>query len=119
MARQINSRHRSFTTDTGSKDAVTKLEDITFDLHGETFTALPEIQGIALMEFIEANTLGGQATLGALIQFLKNSMDDVEYEKLHVLLMSKDKTKNTPIDVIAEIVAYLVEEYTSRPTPAS
>lgn len=118
MVRRINSRHRSFTTEVVTAESE-DLGEITFDLHGETFVALPEIQGIALMEFIEANSKGGQATLGALRLFLQNSMDEAEYAKLHTLLSSKDKTKNTKIETIAEIVTYLVEEYTSRPSQAS
>lgn len=119
MVRQINSRHRSFTTKTDENDPETNLEPITFDLHGETFTAFPQVQGIVLMEFIEANSLGGNATIAALKQFLNNSMESSEYTRLHDLLSTKDPKKNTPIEVIAEIVSYLIEEYTSRPMQAS
>ena len=108
-------RHRSFSS--SAETPTEALEPITFDLAGETFTANPGLQGIVLMDFLEASDGEGVSSIVAFKTFLKDTMEAPEYEKL-------DKTLRTSkeiigIEQIAQIVAFLIEEYTSRPTKAS
>lgn len=109
------SRHRSFSS---SEEAPKEqLEPVTFDLAGETFAAKPELQGIVLMDFLEASDGGGVTSIVAFKTFLEESMEEAEYARLNKHL--RTATENVDIEKIAKVVAYLVEEYTSRPTKAS
>lgn len=108
-------RHRSFSSsEEAPKDS---LEAVSFDLAGETFEAKPELQGIVLMDFLEASDGGGVTSIVAFKTFLKDTMEEAEFARLNTHL--RTATENIDIEKIAKVVAYLVEEYTSRPTKAS
>lgn len=109
-------RHRSFTS---SNEDVTKLEPVTFDLHDEEFTAVAQLQGAILLEFIQKTENGGVATLSSLLTFIESALGEEEYKKFDKLIHDPNPEKNTDITVIAKIVEFLVEEYTARPTQAS
>lgn len=109
-------RHRSFSA-SAEEVSEEKLVPVTFELAGETFTAKPEIQGIVLMDFLESSEGGGVSSLLAFKSFLKDSMSEEEYTRLNDHL--RNAPTNIPVETIAGVVAYLVEEYTSRPTKAS
>lgn len=106
-------RHRSFSDDEAEGDE-NPLEPITFDLHNEKFTALPEIQGAALLDFVKGTQSGDSSVL---LSFLEDAMEDDEWKRLDALLHSK--TKITKVKKIRAIVEFLVEEYTSRNSSAS
>jgi hypothetical protein len=108
-------RHRSFSASAEAEDAPN--EPVTFDVAGETFEAKPEIQGIVLMDFLEASDGGGVGSIVAFKNFIKDSMEEDEYTRFDKHL--RTAKENVGVAKIAEIVAYLVEEYTSRPTTAS
>ena len=111
----MTTRHRTFTP----KARAASLEPVTFDLFGQIFKAVPQIQGIVLMELVEATEDGEKASVGALLQFLKSTLIDGDFERLNDLLHSNDPSKIVSIEDIADIVSFLVGEYTSRPTEAS
>jgi hypothetical protein len=92
-------------------------ETVTFELGGETFTAKPFVQGIVLMDFLEASDGGGVSSIVAFKNFLKEALDAEEYTRLDTHL----RTSEEEIDVIAisQSVGKLIQEYTSRPTKAS
>lgn len=115
MSAAKNTRHRSFSA--SAETPVDKLEPVTFDLAGETFAAKPELQGIVLMDFLEASDGGGVSSIVAFKDFLKESMEEEEYTRFNTTL--RTAKQNIDIEQIAKIVAFLVEEYTSRPTKAS
>lgn len=111
MAEKVQKRHRSFS----STEEQEQVLPLGFDLHGEDFDVYPEIQGAVLLEFIESTDDGNGAA--ALLRFLKTVMPEGEWVRLDALL--HDPVKITKLEKIAEIVSYLVEEYSSRPTTAS
>lgn len=115
MSPATNTRHRSFSA--SAETPANPLEPVTFDLAGETFTAKPELQGIVLMDFLEASDGGGVSSIVAFKNFLKESMDEEEYTRFNDTL--RNAKVNIDIEQIAKIVGFLVEEYTSRPTKAS
>lgn len=114
---KITQRHRSFSD--SSEDASDDIKSIpvTFELAGETFTAKAQVQGIVLMDFLEESDGGGVSSLVAFKTFLKESMAEEEYTRLNSHLRTSDEYID--ITKIAQVVGYLVEEYTSRPTKAS
>lgn len=109
-------RHRSFSASTAPEEAAPQ-EPVTFDIAGETFEAKPEIQGIVLMDFLEASDSGGVGSVVAFKNFLKDALGDDEYKRFDTHL--RTAKENVGVDRIAEVVGHLVEEYTSRPTKAS
>jgi hypothetical protein len=101
------------STEEGQKTAKT----VEIELGGETFTAKPFVQGIVLMDFLEASDGGGVSSVVAFKNFLKEATDEEEYARLDKHL----RTAPIEIDVkeISEAVGKLVTAYTSRPTQAS
>jgi hypothetical protein len=93
------------------------VEAPVIDLGGETFTAKPFVQGIVLMDFLEASDGGGVSSIVAFKQFLKEATTEEEYTRLDTFL----RTSEVEIDVteISEAVGKLITAYTSRPTKAS
>lgn len=116
MSVNATTRHKSFS----SSDENTPEEaliPVTFDLAGENFTAKADIQGIVLMDFLEASDAGGVSSVVAFKSFLKEALEEAEYVRLNTHLRTAPTTIS--VEQIAGVVAYLVEEYTSRPTTAS
>jgi hypothetical protein len=106
-------RHKSF-----GKPKGLKKEPITFDLYDEDFSAYPEVQGVQLLEFSKKISSESQTVVtGALLEFFEQVLYPESYERLVELW--NDPKRIVPIETISDIVAYLVEEYTDRPTPQS
>lgn len=92
-------------------------EAVVLELGGETFTVKPFVQGIVLMDFLEASDGGGVSSVVAFKQFLKEATSEEEYTRLDAHL----RTSEVEIGVkeISEAVGKLITAYTSRPTKAS
>jgi hypothetical protein len=90
---------------------------VTVELGGQEFTAKPFVQGIVLMDFLEASDGGGVSSVVAFKTFLKEALSEEEYAKLDNHLRTADE--EIGVDKIAEAVGRLVTAYTSRPTKAS
>ena len=94
---------------------ISEFEDLEFELNGTKFSCLPAIQGSVLLEFIrDADSDDGAGGAKALYNFLESSMVEEEYKKLQEVL--HDPKIIIDIELIGEIVSWLVEEYGSRPT---
>lgn len=92
---------------------------VEFDLLDETFTAVPKIPGITLLEFIasgEGEDSGGAVAKG-ILDYLRSSMKKEEYKRFHDFV--SDPENEIEIDTLSEIVSYLIEQQSSRPTEAS
>jgi len=102
---------KSFTS-TAPKDVV---EPITFELEGENFEAYGQVPGAVLLDFIAASSQeDSNGTAGAILGYLKSSMDRENFKRFDKL--TRDPEKVIQLQVLADIVAYLIEERTSRPT---
>jgi hypothetical protein len=92
---------------------ITDFDEVFFELNEQRFDCHRAIQGAVLLEFARyADEEGGGAK--ALYDFLKGSMSESEYERLQAVL--RDPEVIIDIEVIGEIVSWLVEVYSSRPT---
>jgi len=92
----------------------TTKEPITFAIHGEEFTAVPEIQGRVLMSFVErAGSEDAAAAASLTIEFFEKVLTEDSWTRFSALTESKDKV--VPVELLAEIVGWLIEEYTDRP----
>jgi len=104
-------RHKDFS---GGKK-ISDFEPLTFSLNKKKFTAKPAVQGSALLEFVAAaDSDSGGAAAQALYGFFESVMDEKEYAKFMGVL--KDPEVIIDMELIGEIAAWLVEEYSSRPT---
>ncbi len=97
--------------DSGKK--ISEYEELGFELADEEFTCYPAVPGAVFLDYIaEADSDGG--TGAALYKFLKAAMPEDQYERLNEVLHNPEVI--IEIETIAEVVKYLVEEYSSRPT---
>lgn len=112
-----NKRFRSFSAspELEGKGAGSKAEPLGFELNGESFEVFPECPGVVLLEFVDKADGGGAAA--SLLKFIQSVMEPEEYERLDGVL--KDPKNIVPLDTIVDIVKFLVEEYSGRPTTAS
>lgn len=91
-----------------------EYDPLGFELGGEEFNCHPAIQGAVFLDFVEKSDDEGSSSAAALYEFLQSAMPEEEYDRLQKLLHSDDVIFE--IDVIGDVVKYLVEEYSSRPT---
>lgn len=97
---------------TGVKSA--KSEPLSFTLYDEEFHAVPEIQGAVLIQLVQDSQSEDTAKSAAIVTtFFEKVLTDESYERFNKLINSKDKIVH--VETLAEITAWLVEEYTNRP----
>lgn len=102
-------RHRSFG---GHKKKATPL---SFELQGETFKCYPRMTGAALIDFAAAATSDDTSrSTAATLEFFEGVMKPEEHKRFDEFI--RDPDKEIEIDELAEVVEWLVEEYTNRPT---
>ena len=105
---------RTVKSFTSSKEKAV-VEPIEFELEGETFEAYGQVPGAVLLEFIAASSQEeSTGTAGAILAYLKSSMNKENYKRFDKLIHDPEKT--IQLQVLADIVSYLVEERSSRPT---
>lgn len=94
------------------------LEPIVFELLEETFEAYPKISGVTLLEFIASGDAeSGSSTAKGILDYLKASMKKSEYARFHAFVA--DPENDVELETLSEIVSFLIEEQSSRPTVAS
>lgn len=102
--------------DFGSGKDISKIEPLSFKLHGEEFLCTPVVQGKFLLELI-ANSSDSEEDPGAPARMVNTFFDHVlleeSYERFEKLLSAKDKF--VEVETLSEIVAWLMQEYTNRP----
>lgn len=102
---------KSFT----SSKAKTPVEPITFELEDETFEAYGQVPGAVLLDFISASADESIGSAGAILGYLKNSMDAKNFKRFDKL--TRDPEVLVELSTLADIVAYLIEERSAgRPT---
>lgn len=105
-------RHRSFHS---KRDE--NLAPLTFDLEEQNFEARPAIPGAVLLELVAHASDEGAESAGAIVGFFEKALVAESYERFNVLVNDPDVIIS--IETLVEILSWLIEEYTSRPTSAS
>jgi len=91
-----------------------KKEAVSFKLHGEEFTCVPEIQGKLLLDLVADSSSDDPAKSAAVIdKFFSQVLTDESYERFEALL--GDKNRIVTVETLADITGWLVEEYSQRP----
>lgn len=103
-------RHKKFAG--GTK--ISEFEPLNFTLNDVEFNCHAAIPGAVLLEFVKDADSGTGDSAKALYNFLASAMNEEEYKKLQAVLHNPEVI--IEIETIGEIVSWLVEEYSSRPT---
>jgi len=88
---------------------------LSFKIHNEDFECYPSLQGKVLLDLVaNSNEDDGAAVAKTIDSFFKATLQTESYERFETLL--KDPKKIVSVETLGEITAWLVEEYSSRPT---
>lgn len=94
--------------------AAEKTEPLTFRLYGETFHAVPNIQGKTLMGLVKDSAVDDPAeSANMVLGFFDKVLIPESLARFNELQESQDRI--VPVETLAEIVGWLVEEYSGRP----
>lgn len=101
--------------DFGSPVAASSDEPITFQLYGQMFRCRPAMQGAVLIQFIaESSADDPSASARAVLKFFDQAIVESDHEQWHSITESADTI--VPMETLSEIMDWLVEKYSSRPT---
>jgi hypothetical protein len=94
----------------------TSTEEISFNLYGETFACRPAVPGKILLDLVAKSSdeeNPGRAA-GVVNDFFKVVLMPDSFEKFDSLV--SDPERVVEVDTLADIVSWLVEQYSDRPT---
>jgi len=102
--------------DFGSGDQDKPAQPISFKLYGEEFSCKPKMQGKVLLDLVAKSTVQDNPGEAAAIinKFFELVLIADSYKRFEALVESDDKI--VEVEQLSEIVAWLVEQYTDRPT---
>ena len=101
--------------DFGSGNKVNE-EPLKFQLHGEEFECRPSLQGKILLDLVaNSDENDGAAIARTMDKFFKMTLLEESYGRFNTLLEDPDRIVS--VETLGEITAWLVEEYSGRPTP--
>lgn len=93
--------------------AMPNAVDITFQIDGVDYTAHPPTTGqIAL--FMGAQSEGGYTLVNAMFRFMDAVLDDEGVKALRAALQ-----EGVELTLVSDIISYLIEEWSARPTTRS
>lgn len=101
--------------DFGTPEQKKNLDPVEFDLYGETFHCVDEIQGAVLLELVAAADGEGAEQAGVLTGILSSVLQDESKERFDALTHSKDKI--VPLETLGEIAGWLIEVYAAGERP--
>ena len=111
---KTKARHKSFDT-----VDIEDSEPLSFDLGGETFNCYAEVQGSVILELMRTSAMADEDSRGvvmavSVLDFFELVMPPEEHERLTKLF--KDPKRIVPMTTMSEIMSWLIEQYTDRPT---
>lgn len=109
----MTSRFKDFGSESGAS-----TEPLSFMIHGETFECYPAMQGKKLLSLV-ATTEGGDtaAVVASINSFFETTLKPESYTRFDLLM--DDPERIVSVEALGDITAWLVEEYTNRPTKES
>jgi hypothetical protein len=101
--------------DFGSGGTGAKAEPITFKLHDEEFTCRGEIPGKVILDLVAKSGSEDPGEAAKIIEgFFSIVLDQESLDRFNLLAV--DPVRIVSMETLSDIVAWLVEEYTNRPT---
>lgn len=98
----------------GSNDGA-PVEPVTFKIHGEEFTCIPEIPGKTVLNLVAKS--GGEdpaQSADAVTGFFKTVLTEESNVRFDAL--AEDPNRIVSMQTLTDIIEWLVEQYTDRPT---
>jgi len=110
-------RHKDFAVRN-----IADADPLTFSLGDEDFSCYAEVQGKTILDIMKVAASGDEDSRGvmmavSILDFFAKVMPPEEYTRFEALM--EDPERIVPMDTLSEIMSWLIEEYTSRPTPPS
>lgn len=93
-------------------------EPISFKLWGEEFHCVPVIQGKILLEIVSDSTSEDPAKSALVMEKFFTAVLKPESKKAFDAILS-DQERITSLETLSEIVGWLMEEYSNRPSERS
>lgn len=88
---------------------------LSFKLHGEEFQCRTAIQGKALLDIVASSgDENGAGVANTINSFFEVTLLPESFERFEKLLIDPDRIVS--VETLGDITAWLVEEYSSRPT---
>lgn len=104
-------RFKDFGSGTGGNASA---EPLSFKLHGEEFSCVPQVQGKLMLNLVAESGSNDPAKAAELInKFFKQVLVEESFTRFEALLEHPEKI--VTVETLAEITAWLVEEYSGRP----
>jgi hypothetical protein len=93
-------------------------EKISFKIYDEEFECYPEMQGKTLLGFVEMSASEDSAqAVRAINNFFNVVLTPESYERFDALATDPKRIVN--VTTLTEIIAWIMEQYSSRPTQGS
>lgn len=89
-------------------------ESPTFTLNGVDFECLPEAPGVALLALYATVDAAIHTKAAAVIEFMRGVLIEEDVPKFDMMVASKSVV--IPMETLLEIMNWLAEVYTDRPT---
>jgi len=106
----MTNRFKDFGSGMGSE----AREPLSFKLHEEEFNCVAQVQGKTMLSLITDASSSDPAKSAALINtFFKKVLVEESFERFNTLCEHPDKI--VTVETLADITAWLVEEYSGRP----
>lgn len=95
-----------------------RSEPLSFKLHGEDFDCHSNLQGKVLLDLAAGSTSDDPAAAGKIMtDFFAAALKPESLERFNALLEDPERIVN--VETLGDITAWLVEEYSDRPTKES
>lgn len=100
------------------EDSNVSKEPLSFKLYGEEFNCHPAVQGKVLLNIVkDTDAEDPSAAARMMDNFFSTALLPESYEEFQKLL--NDPEKIVTVETLSEITAWLVEQYSERPTKES
>jgi hypothetical protein len=104
--------------DFGAPNAGVKQEKLSFKIYDEDFECMPVLPGKVLLSFAELSASeDGSDSAKAISTFFKKVLTEESYARFDEL--TEDPNRLVTVETLAEIVGWIIEAYTDRPTQGS
>lgn len=105
----MSTRYKDF-----GSGGVSDTAPLSFKLHDEEFHCVKAVQGKIMLDMAKDSGSEDPAKNAEMIEkFFSQALVDESYERFQALLVHKEKI--VTVDALAEIIGWLIEEYTDRP----
>jgi hypothetical protein len=104
--------------DFGAPNTGVKQEKLSFKIYDEDFECIPVLPGKTLLSFAElSSSEDGAESAKAINVFFKKVLTEESYTRFDAL--TEDPERLVTVETLAEIVNWIIEAYTDRPTQGS